>query len=200
MPQTKTELINYTKRKIKISQINKWLVIVISIALLIICNLADLITHRIAYNTKLFLLLNVLVGINIIQINTMLFQHSVISSEYTYNLSKRCKDKTMTTVLAIIKNYQNSKKHYKLKIDSELILDEQNIKWINPKNNLTYIEWLLISKKWLITIAILLIFNFITQFIIAGNMKNQTQLIFAYAIISLNILNTLQYQIKYHNI
>lgn len=200
MPQTKTELINYTKRKIKISQINKWLVIIISTALLIICNLADLITHRIAYNTKLFFLLNVLIGINIIQINAMLFQHSVISSEYTYNLSKHCKDKTMTTVLAIIKNYQNSKKHYKLRIDSELILDEQNAKWINPKNNLTYVEWLLISKKWLITIAILLIFNFITQFIIAGNMKNQTQLIFAYTIISLNILNTLQYQIKYHNI
>lgn len=200
MLQTKTELINYTKRKIKISQINKWLVIIISIALLIICNLFDLITHRIAYNTKLFFLLNVLIGINIIQINAMLFQHSVISSEYTYNLSKRCKDKTMTTVLAIIKNYQNSKKHYKLRIDSELILDEQNVQWINPKNNLTYVEWLLISKKWLITIAILLIFNFITQFIIAGNMKNRTQLIFAYAIISLNILNTLQYQIKYHNI
>lgn len=200
MPQTKTELINYTKRKIKINQINKWLVIVISIALLIICNLFDLITHRIAYNTKLFLLLNILVGINIIQINAMLFQHSVISSEYTYNLSKRCKDKTMTTVLAIIKNYQNSTNHYKLRIDSELILDEQNAKWINPKNNLTYIEWLLISKHWLITIVILLIFNFITQFIIAGNMKNRTQLIFAYAIISLNIINTLQYQIKYHNI
>lgn len=200
MPQTKTELINYTKRKVKINQINKWLIIIISIALLIICNLFDLSTHRIAYNTKLFFLLNILIGINIIQINAMLFQHSVISSEYTYNLSKRCKDKTMTIVLGIIKNYQNSKKHYKLKIDSELILDEQNVKWINPKNNLTYIEWLLISKKWLITIAILLIFNFITQFIIAGNMKNQTQLIFAYAIISLNILNTLQYQIKYHNI
>lgn len=200
MPQTKTELINYTKKKIKINQINKWLVIIISIALLIICNLFDLSTHRIAYNTKLFLLLNVLVGINIIQINAMLFQHSVISSEYTYNLSKRCKDKTMTTVLAIIKNYQNSKKHYKLKIDSELILDEQNVKWINPKNNLTYVEWLLISKNWLIIIAILLIFNFITQFMIAGNMKNQTQLIFAYAIISLNILNTLRYQIKYRNI
>lgn len=200
MPQTKTELINYTKKKIKINQINKWLVIIISIALLIICNLFDLSTHRIAYNTKLFLLLNVLVGINIIQINNMLFQHSVISSEYTYNLSKRCKDKTMTTILAIIKNYQNSKKHYKLKIDSELILDEQNVKWINPKNNLTYVEWLLISKNWLIIIAILLIFNFITQFMIAGNMKNQTQLIFAYAIISLNILNTLRYQIKYRNI
>lgn len=200
MPQTKTELINYTKKKIKINQINKWLVIIISIALLIICNLFDLSTHRIAYNTKLFLLLNVLVGINIIQINAMLFQHSVISSEYTYNLSKRCKDKTMTTILAIIKNYQNSKKHYKLKIDSELILDEQNVKWINPKNNLTYVEWLLISKNWLIIIAILLIFNFITQFMIAGNMKNQTQLIFAYAIISLNILNTLRYQIKYRNI
>lgn len=200
MPQTKTELINYTKRKIKINQINKWLVIVISIALLIICNLFDLITHRIVYNTKLFLLLNVLIGINIIQINTMLFQHSVISSEYTYNLSKRCKDKTMNTVLNIIKNYQNSKKHYKLRIDSELILDEQNAQWINPKNNLTYVDWLLISKGWLIIIAILLIFNFITQFIIAGNMKNQTQLIFAYAIISLNILNTLRYQIKYRNI
>lgn len=200
MPQTKTELINYTKRKVKISQINKWLVIIISIALLIICNLFDLSTHRITYNTKLFFLLNILVGINIIQINTMLFQHSVISSEYTYNLSKRCKDKTMTTVLDIIKNYQNSKKHYKIKIDSELILDEQNVKWINPKNNLTYIEWLLISKHWLITIAILLIFNFITQFIIAGNMKNRTQLIFAYTIISLNILNTLYCQIKYHNI
>ena len=200
MPQTKTELINYTKRKIKINQINKWLVIVISIALLIICNLFDLITHRIVYNTKLFLLLNVLIGINIIQINTMLFQHSVISSEYTYNLSKRCKDKTMNTVLSIIKNYQNSKKHYKLKIDSELILDEQNAQWINPKNNLTYVEWLLISKGWLIIIAILLIFNFITQFIIAGNMKNQTQLIFAYTIISLNILNTLWYQFKYRNI
>lgn len=200
MPQTKTELINYTKRKIKINQINKWLVIVISIALLIICNLFDLITHRIVYNTKLFLLLNVLIGINIIQINTMLFQHSVISSEYTYNLSKRCKDKTMNTVLSIIKNYQNSKKHYKLKIDSELILDEQNTQWINPKNNLTYVEWLLISKGWLIIIAILLIFNFITQFIIAGNMKNQTQLIFAYTIISLNILNTLWYQFKYRNI
>lgn len=200
MPQTKTELINYTKKKIKINQINKWLVIIISIALLIICNLFDLSTHRIAYNTKLFLLLNVLVGINIIQINAMLFQHSVISSKYTYNLSKRCKDKTMTTILAIIKNYQNSKKHYKLKIDSELILDEQNVKWINPKNNLTYVEWLLISKNWLIIIAILLIFNFITQFMIAGNMKNQTQLIFAYAIISLNILNTLRYQIKYRNI
>lgn len=200
MPQTKTELINYTKKKIKINQINKWLVIIISIALLIICNLFDLSTHRIAYNTKLFLLLNVLVGINIIQINAMLFQHSVISSEYTYNLSKRCKDKTMTTILAIIKNYQNSKKHYKLKIDSELILDEQNVKWINPKNNLTYVEWLLISKNWLIIIAILLIFNFITQFMIAGNMKNQTQLIFAYAIISLNILNTLRYQIKYRKI
>lgn len=200
MPQTKTELINYTKRKIKINQINKWLVIVISIALLIICNLFDLITHRIVYNTKLFLLLNVLIGINIIQINTMLFQHSVISSEYTYNLSKRCKDKTMNTVLNIIKNYQNSKKHYKLRIDSELILDEQNAQWINPKNNLTYVDWLLISKGWLIIIAILLIFNFITQFIIAGNMKNQTQLIFAYTIISLNILNTLRYQIKYRNI
>ena len=200
MPQTKTELINYTKRKIKINQINKWLVIIISIALLIICNLFDLITHRITYNTKLFFLLNILVGINIIQINAMLFQHSVISSEYTYNLSRRCKDKTMTTVLAIIKNYQNSKKHYKLRIDSELILDEQNVKWINPKNNLTYIDWLLISKHWLIIIVILLIFNFITQFIIAGNMKNRTQLIFAYAIISLNILNTLRYQIKYHNI
>lgn len=200
MPQTKTELINYTKRKVKISQINKWLVIIISIALLIICNLFDLSTHRIAYNTKLFFLLNILIGINIIQINAMLFQHSVISSEYTYNLSKRCKDKTMTTVLDIIKNYQNSKKHYKLKIDSELILDEQNVKWINPKNNLTYIDWLLISKHWLIIIVILLIFNFITQFIIAGNMKNRTQLIFAYAIISLNILNTLRYQIKYRNI
>lgn len=200
MPQTKTELINYTKRKIKINQINKWLVIIISIALLIICNLTDLLTHRITYNTKLFFLLNILVGINIIQINAMLFQHSVISSEYTYNLSRRCKDKTMTTVLAIIKNYQNSKKHYKLRIDSKLILDEQNVKWINPKNNLTYIDWLLISKHWLIIIVILLIFNFITQFIIAGNMKNRTQLIFAYAIISLNILNTLRYQIKYHNI
>lgn len=200
MPQTKDELINYTKRKIKINQVNKWLVIVISIALLIICNLFDLITHRIAYNTKLFLLLNVLVGINIIQINDMLFQHSVISSEYTYNLSKRCKDKTMNTVLSIIKNYQNSKKHYRLRIDSELILDEQNAQWINPKNNLTYIEWLLISKNWLMIIAILLIFNFITQFIIASNMKNQTQLIFAYTIISLNILNTLRYQIKYRNI
>lgn len=200
MPQTKTELINYTKRKVKINQINKWLIIIISIALLIICNLFDLSTHRIAYNTKLFFLLNILIGINIIQINAMLFQHSVISSEYTYNLSKRCKDKTMTTVLDIIKNYQNSKKHYKLKIDSELILDEQNAKWINPKNNLTYIDWLLISKSWLIIIVILLIFNFITQFIIAGNMKNRTQLIFAYAIISLNILNTLRYQIKYHNI
>lgn len=200
MPQTKTELINYTKRKVKINQINKWLIIIISIALLIICNLFDLSTHRIAYNTKLFFLLNILIGINIIQINAMLFQHSVISSEYTYNLSKRCKDKTMTTVLDIIKNYQNSKKHYKLRIDSELILDEQNVKWINPKNNLTYVEWLLISKGWLIIIAILLIFNFITQFIIAGNMKNQTQLIFAYAIISLNILNTLWYQFKYRNI
>lgn len=200
MPQNKTELINYTKRKIKISQINKWLVIIISIALLIICNLFDLITHRITYNTKLFFLLNVLIGSNIIQINAMLFQHSVISSEYTYNLSKHCKDKTMTTVLTIIKNYQNSKKHYKLRIDSELILDEQNVKWINPKNNLTYIDWLLISKHWLIIIVILLIFNFITQFIIAGNMKNRTQLIFAYTIISLNILNTLRYQIKYHNI
>ena len=200
MPQTKTELINYTKRKIKISQINKWLVIIISIALLIICNVADLITHRITYNTKLFFLLNVLIGSNIIQINAMLFQHSVISSEYTYNLSKHCKDKTMSTVLAILKNYQNSKKHYKLRIDSELILDEQNVKWINPKNNLTYIDWLLISKHWLITIAILLIFNFITQFIIAGNMKNRTELIFAYTIISLNILNTLHCQIKYHNI
>ena len=200
MPQTKTELINYTKRKVKINQINKWLIIIISIALLIICNLFDLSTHRIAYNTKLFFLLNILIGINIIQINAMLFQHSVISSEYTYNLSKRCKDKTMTTVLDIIKNYQNSKKHYKLRIDSELILDEQNVKWINPKNNLTYIDWLLISKHWLIIIVILLIFNFITQFIIAGNIKNRTQLIFAYAIISLNILNTLRYQIKYHNI
>ena len=200
MPQTKTELINYTKRKVKINQINKWLIIIISIALLIICNLFDLSTHRIAYNTKLFFLLNILIGINIIQINAMLFQHSVISSEYTYNLSKRCKDKTMTTVLDIIKNYQNSKKHYKLRIDSELILDEKNVKWINPKNNLTYIDWLLISKHWLIIIVILLIFNFITQFIIAGNMKNRTQLIFAYAIISLNILNTLRYQIKYHNI
>lgn len=200
MPQTKTELINYTKRKVKISQIKKWLVIISSIALLIICNLADLITHRITYNTKLFLLLNVLIGSNIIQINAMLFQHSVISSEYTYNLSRRCKDKTMTTVLTIIKSYQKSKEHYKLRIDSELILDEQNAKWINPKNNLTYIEWLLISKHWLITIAVLLIFNFITQFIIAGNMKNRTQLIFAYAIISLNILNTLHCQIKYHNI
>ena len=117
MPQTKTELINYTKKKVKISQIKKWLVIIISITVLIICNLNDLITHRIPYNIRLFSLLNILVGINIIQINTMIFQHSVISSEYTYNLSKHCKDKTITIVLAIIKNYQNSKKHHKLRMD-----------------------------------------------------------------------------------